>query len=181
MTISNTVTCETQHFEFQNPVYFQFQTTEPVHEWKESAQIPELHIQHIDGTVTKNALSYIKQMKFTKSVFDKLKKLEHENCPHIIDITIDGKLVIHGGAVFETFATHGVPLSFLIEEIIGSREQAISWHKFIDAARSNKWPDYQIWFKIKYALNEADIKQEIKDGILNSFACWMQLKAAKVE
>ena len=181
MHTSKTIIYETSHPEFQNPVYFQFQTSEPVQEWKESAQIPEFHLQHIDGTVTKNALSYIKQMKFKKSVFDKLKTLDHEKCLQIVDATIDGKLVIHGGAVFETFATHGVPLSFLIEEIIGSREQAISWHKFVDAARYNKWPDYQIWFKVKYALNEADIKQVIKDGILSSLACWMQQETEKVE
>lgn len=172
---NNQIFVETHHSEFKTPVVFQFSTDDDVLSWKDKTNLPKLYFYDGLSSKPKPAKSYIKQMRFSKDVFNKLKTLEYEGKSEIIDVTVNGQLVIHGGAVFETYATHGVPLAFLIEEIIGARNQAISWNNFVIAARKNKWPDYQIWFRIKHSLNEADINQTVKDGIMNSLANWMQL------
>lgn len=171
----NQIFVETQHPEFEHPIVFQFSTDDDVLAWKDKSNLPDLYFYDGVSVKPKPAKSYIKQMRFSKDVFNKLKTLQYEGKSQIVDVTIDGQLVIHGGAIFETYATHGVPLAFLIEEIIGARNQAISWNNFVVAARKNKWPDYQIWFRIKHSLNEADIIQPVKDGIMNSLANWMQL------
>ena len=62
-----------------------------------------------------------------------------------------------GAVLFELKATHGFPLDFALDRIINQRGCAVDWVGFIEAARSNKWWDFQTYKVLQEGLLDAGL------------------------
>ena len=82
-------------------------------------------------------------------------------------ITEDGKKMFRGDVLFELKATHGFPLDFALDRIINQKLMAVDWVDFIEAARRNKWWDFQIYETVDHALIDAMIEKETRSSILS--------------
>ena len=83
----------------------------------------------------------------------------------IVGVTTDGKRVFSGKALFDMKATHGLPLDFALH-IIKDAGGVVDWISFIDAARKNKWWDFQTLPVIAQCTSDAGYTQEEQDAII---------------
>lgn len=79
----------------------------------------------------------------------------------------------NGSMIFELKATHGLPLDFVFDEVINKQKLSIDWVGFIEAARRNKWWDFQIYDLIEYSLRDSDVNKELTEGILFRFKIYV--------
>ena len=89
--------------------------------------------------------------------------------PHLpygwVGLTEDDKPIFDGGKLFDLKATHGLPLDFAVDRIF-ERGYVVGWPDFIEAARRNKWVDYQTYEAISHAVADAMLPKETQEGIL---------------
>lgn len=70
---------------------------------------------------------------------------------------------ISGKFFFEMKATHGVPWDVALQQI-RFKGYTITWDEFIDAARSNKWWDFQTLDAITFVLQDViHDKEEVQE------------------
>jgi alanyl-tRNA synthetase len=81
------------------------------------------------------------------------------------------RTVFNGAKLFELKATHGFPLDFALDRIINEKGMPISWVDFIEAARKNKWWDFQTIEVITHALEDAQVAS--KEEIINRAKLYM--------
>lgn len=82
----------------------------------------------------------------------------------IVGKTIDGKDVISGELVFNMVATHGLPLSMVVEFLF-ERNIAIDWLSFFDKTIAELWNPHTTLTRIREALVDSgysDIADEIE-------------------
>ena len=96
-------------------------------------------------------------------------KLEKE----IINITESGNKVFPGNVLFNFKATNGFPLDLAIHRIIAEAGLAIGWVDFIEAARSNKWYDFQTYEVITHALEDAMLPKPYIEGVKTRFQAYV--------
>jgi hypothetical protein len=84
-------------------------------------------------------------------------------------LTEDGKRMFRGDVLFELKATHGFPLDFALDRIINDECMAVDWPAFIDAARKNKWWDFQIYETLCHAMVDAMLPRDMQDAIRTRF------------
>ncbi len=89
--------------------------------------------------------------------------------PHLPDgwvgLTEDDKPIFSGEKLFNLKATHGLPLDFAVDRIF-ERGYVVGWPDFIEAARLNKWYDYQTYEAISHAVADAMLPKESQEAIL---------------
>lgn len=96
-------------------------------------------------------------------------KLEKE----IINITESGNKVFPGNVLFNFKATNGFPLDFAIHRIIVEVGLAIGWVDFIEAARSNKWYDFQTYEVVSHALEDAMLPKDYIEEVKKRFKLYI--------
>ena len=79
--------------------------------------------------------------------------------------------MFNGAKLFELKATHGFPLDFALDRIINEKGMPVSWVDFIEAARKNKWWDFQTIEVITHALEDAQVAS--KEEIINRAKLYM--------
>lgn len=73
--------------------------------------------------------------------------------------------IISGAFFFEMKSTHGVPWDVALEQI-RVKGYTITWNEFIDAARNNKWWDFQTLEAITFVLQDViQDKEEVQEII----------------
>ncbi len=92
-----------------------------------------------------------------------------DSIPHLPDgwvgLTEDDKPIFSGEKLFNLKATHGLPLDFAVDRIF-ERGYVVGWPDFIEAARHNKWYDYQTYEAISHAVADAMLQKETQEAIL---------------
>lgn len=88
-------------------------------------------------------------------------------------VTEDGKKMFRGDVLFELKATHGFPLDFALDRIISQEGMAVDWVAFIEAARKNKWWDFQTYEAIDHAMVDAMITKDSRKAILDRFKLYV--------
>ena len=96
-------------------------------------------------------------------------KLEKE----IINITESGNKVFPGNVLFNFKATNGFPLDLAIHRIIAEAGLAIGWVDFIEAARSNKWYDFQTYEVVSHALEDAMLPKDYIEEVKKRFKLYI--------
>lgn len=93
----------------------------------------------------------------------------------VVGLTDDGKPMFCGRTLFEMKATHGLPLDFALDRIINEEGFVVDWVAFIDAARRNKWWDFQTYEVICHAMEDSMLpkcmQSAIKERIRLYFSC----------
>ena len=92
-----------------------------------------------------------------------------DSIPHLPDgwvgLTEDDKPIFSGEKLFNLKATHGLPLDFAVDRIF-ERGYVVGWPDFIEAARHNKWYDYQTYEAISHAVADAMLQKDTQAAIL---------------
>ena len=81
--------------------------------------------------------------------------------------------IFPGDKLFNLKATHGLPLEVALERIIVQEEMCVSWDKFIEEARRNHRWDFQTLEEITVALQDAFVKKEITQSIIEHVKLYM--------
>lgn len=87
----------------------------------------------------------------------------------VFGITCDGKAMFRGDVLFELKTTHGFPLDFALDRIINDAGMAVDWVAFIEAARRNKWWDFQTYEVMTHAMEDAQIPAATAAAIRQRF------------
>ena len=74
-----------------------------------------------------------------------------------------------GHKLFELKSSQGLPLDFAIDRIINDAGMRVEWPSFIEAARKNKWWDYQTYEALCHALEDAGVDKNVQEGIRRGF------------
>lgn len=74
-----------------------------------------------------------------------------------------------GKELFDLRCSHGFPLGIALDRIMTDSKLCIDWIGFIEAARSNEWPDFQTYKTIVHGLEDAEIAKPLREQI--SQAC----------
>ena len=80
--------------------------------------------------------------------------------------TSEEKNLFDGAYLFQLKASQGLPLDMAIDTIMNVWKFRITWVDFIEAARINKWWDFQTFEAIKHGLEDAGIPKDIRFAIL---------------
>jgi alanyl-tRNA synthetase len=87
----------------------------------------------------------------------------------VVGLTEDGKLMFRGDVLFELKATHGLPLGFALAQIINDKNMAVDWAAFIEAARANKWWDFQTYEMLCHGMEDAELPRDMQAAIKQRF------------
>lgn len=84
--------------------------------------------------------------------------------------------IINGSIVFELKATYGIPFDIIFNRILNEEQLNIDWVNFIEAARNNKWWDFQIYNACKLGLSDSLVNKHVQEEILSRMRYYMLIK-----
>lgn len=110
-----------------------------------------------------------------KGVSDFLSSLaSRETLPDgVVGLTDGGTAIFRGDVLFEMKATHGFPLDFALDRIINEKGFVVDWVAFIEAARRNKWWDFQTYEVICHAMEDAMLPKDMQAAIRERFQLYV--------
>ena len=90
----------------------------------------------------------------------------------IVGLAANGKHVFSGKTLFELKATYGLPIDFALE-LVKDANCVVDWVGFIDAARSNKWWDFQTLVVIGQVISDAGYTSDEQKAIIDRFKIYV--------
>jgi alanyl-tRNA synthetase len=95
--------------------------------------------------------------------------IESEDLPEgVFSQADDGSIMIEGSNLFKLKDTYGLPLEMSID-IVMTKGLKIRWISFIEAARRNKWWDFQTYEVLEHALQDAGCERDYTHQVMQRF------------
>ena len=91
----------------------------------------------------------------------------------VVGLTEDTKVMFRGDVLFELKSTHGFPIEVALDRIINECGMAVDWVAFIEAARRNKWWDFQTYDVIRYGMEDAGLSHAMQTAIKKRFQLYV--------